>query len=174
MSIFSGMDICASGLTAQRTRMDVITENIVNVDTTRTEDGTPYTRRYVVMEDRNPSFSAVLNKGMSDASVVGMQLSPVNTHEDHFEGVGLLRRGVGGDDYGGVRISEIGEDDTPYKIVYDPGNSDADENGYVQKPNVDTAQEMVDLMEAYRSYEANVTAFQVYKDMAQKTFEIGT
>lgn len=172
MSIFSGMDICASGLTAQRTRMDVITENIVNVDTTRTADGTPYTRRYVVMEDRSPSFSAVFNKSRSDADVVGARLSPVTSHENHFEGVGMMgRRGVDG--YGGVRISEIGEDDTPYKIVYDPDNPDADENGYVQKPNVDTAQEMVDLMSAYRSYEANVTAFQVYKDMAVKTFEIG-
>lgn len=144
MSLFSGMDISASGLTAQRTRMDVITENLVNVDTIRTEDGTPYTRKYVVMEERNPSFSSLLNKGLA-----------------------------GDDSYGGVRIAEIGEDPSEYKLTYDPSNPDADENGFVQKPNVDTAQEMVDLMSAYRSYEANVTAFQVYKDMAVKTFEIG-
>ena len=140
----SGMDISASGLTAQRTRMDVITENIANVDTTRTEDGTPYTRRMVVMEERNSDFASLLSTGMNS------------------------------EDYGGVRIAEIADDPTECELVYDPKHPDANEEGYVQMPNVDIMQEMVDLMGAYRSYEANVTAFQAYKDMAVKTFEIGT
>lgn len=143
MGFLSGMDISASALTAQRLRMDVISENIANVDTTRTEDGTPYTRKYVVLEERTSSFSDVL-KNTSDK--------------------------VGG----GVRVAEIGEDTTAYELVYDPTHPDANEEGYVQMPNVDITQEMVDMISAYRSYEANVTAFNAYKNMATKTLEIGS
>lgn len=143
MGFLSGMDISASGLTAQRLRMDVISENIANIDTTRTEDGGPYTRKYVVLEERTESFSDVLKNA---SKTVG----------------------------GGVRVSEIGEDASEYKRVYDPDNPDADEEGYVEYPNVDMTQEMVDMISAYRSYEANVTAFSAYKDMAVKTLEIGS
>jgi len=142
MSFLSGMDISASGLTAQRARLDVISENLANIDTTRTEDGKPYTRKYVVLEQRNSKFADLLKNG--------------------------------GETAGGVRVAEIGEDQSDYKLEYDPTNPDADANGYVQKPNVDLAQEMVDMLGAYRSYEANVTAFGAYKDMAVKTLEIGT
>jgi flagellar basal-body rod protein FlgC len=144
MSFLSGMDISTSGLTAQRTRLDVISENIANIDTTRTAEGGPYTRKYVVMEERTPDFSSVLQ---------GRQTSEVS---------------------GGVRIAEIGKDQSDYKMEYDPTNPDANAEGYVIKPNVDLNQEMVDMLEAYRSYEANVTAFGAYKDMAVKTLEIGT
>lgn len=143
MPFLSGMDISASGLTAQRLRMDVISENIANIDTTRTADGNPYTRKYVVMEQRNPSFANVLAQSRAEGS------------------------------YGGVRVAEIGEDTADYKLQYSPTHPDADENGYVRFPNVDLNQEMVDMMAAYRSYEANVTAFGAYKDMAAKTFELG-
>ncbi|NCB50695.1 MAG: flagellar basal body rod protein FlgC [Clostridia bacterium] len=143
MGFLSGMDISASGLTAQRLRMDVISENIANIDTTRTEDGGPYTRKYVVMEAREERFSDILQNAAESAG-------------------------------GGVRVSEIGEDSSEYKLVYEPDNPDADEDGYVEYPNVDVTQEMVDMISAYRSYEANVTAFSAYKDMAIKTLEIGT
>lgn len=143
MSFLSGMDISASGLTAQRMRMDVISENIANIDTTRTADGNPYTRKYVVLEERNPTFANVLAKSREEGT------------------------------YGGVRVAEIGNDSSDYKMEYDPTNPDADANGYVRFPNVDLNQEMVDMMSAYRSYEANVTAFGAYKDMAAKTFELG-
>jgi flagellar basal-body rod protein FlgC len=149
MGFLSGMDISASGLTAQRMRMDVISENIANIDTTRTEDGTPYTRKYVVLQERNASFAQVL------------QNSAGGNVAD-------------GEDYGGVRVSEIGEDPSEYKLVYDPAHPDANAEGYVLMPNVDITQEMVDMISAYRSYEANVTAFNAYKDMAVKTLEIGT
>ena len=121
MSFLSGMDISASGLTAQRARLDVISENLANIDTTRTEDGKPYTRKYVVLEQRNSKFADLLKNGSETA--------------------------------GGVRVAEIGEDQSDYKLEYDPTNPDADANGYVQKPNVDLAQEMVDMLGAYRSYE---------------------
>jgi flagellar basal-body rod protein FlgC len=143
MGFLSGMDISASGLTAQRLRMDVISENVANIDTTRTEDGGPYTRKYVVMEERTGSFADAL-KNASDAAG------------------------------GGVRVTEIGADSSDYKLVYDPNHPDANAEGYVEYPNVDVTQEMVDMISAYRSYEANVTAFNAYKDMAVKTLEIGT
>ncbi len=145
MGFLSGMDISGSGLTAQRLRMDVISENIANVDTTRTEDGTPYTRKYVVLEQRG-SFADVLKRSSE----------------------GIDKTGAAG-----VRVVEIGNDTTPYELVYNPTHPDANEDGYVQMPNVDITQEMVDMISAYRSYEANVTAFNAYKDMAVKALEIG-
>ncbi len=143
MGFLSGMNISGSGLTAQRMRMDVISENIANVDTTRGADGKPYTRKYVVLEERNNSFADVL----------------MNSAENKTEG--------------GVRVAEIGDDASPYQLVYDPSHPDANEEGYVEMPNVDITQEMVDMISAYRSYEANVTAFNAYKDMAVKALEIG-
>jgi flagellar basal-body rod protein FlgC len=150
MSFLGGMNISGSGLTAQRLRMDVISENIANVDTTRTADGTPYTRKVVVLEQRG-SFADVM-KNASGA--------------DFEDGI---TDGAGG----GVRVSEIGNDPSPYELVYNPSHPDANEEGYVQMPNVDITQEMVDMISAYRSYEANVTAFNAYKDMAVKSLEIG-
>lgn len=144
MPFLSGMDISTSGLTAQRARLDVISENIANIDTTRTEDGKPYTRKYVVLQERNPSFASALQKTAGEASAVG-----------------------------GVRVAEVGEDPSAYKLKYDPTNPDANADGYVEMPNVDANQEIVDMLEAYRSYEANITAFGAYKDMAVKTLEIG-
>jgi flagellar basal-body rod protein FlgC len=143
MGFLSGMNISGSGLTAQRMRMDVIAENIANVDTTRGPDGNPYTRKYVVLEERNGSFAEVLKNSAT------------------------------GRTDGGVRVTEIGDDPAPFQLVYDPDHPDANEEGYVEMPNVDITQEMVDMISAYRSYEANVTAFNAYKDMAVKALEIG-
>lgn len=144
MPFLSGMDISTSGLTAQRARLDVISENIANIDTTRTQSGKPYTRKYVVLEERNPDFASTLAKTAGEQSTAG-----------------------------GVRVAEVGEDRSAYQMKYDPTNPDANAAGYVQMPNVDANQEIVDMLEAYRSYQANVTAFGAYKDMAVKTLEIG-
>ena len=143
MGFLSGMNISGSGLTAQRMRMDVISENIANVDTTRAEGGRPYTRKYVVMQERNPNFTEVLQNSSGNRTD------------------------------GGVRVSEIGSDPSPYQLVYNPKSPDANADGYVQMPNVDITQEMVDMISAYRSYEANVTALNAYKEMAVKALEIG-
>ncbi|SDY72308.1 flagellar basal-body rod protein FlgC [Evansella caseinilytica] len=151
MSIFNGINISASALTAQRLRMDVISANMANADTTRGKyvDGEwqPYTRQMVVMEPNNSSFSSYLQKAMgktSDSSVGS-----------------------------GVKVSRIIEDQTPYELVYQPDHPDANEEGYVQMPNVDPLKEMVDLMGATRSYEANVTALDAQKNMLLKALEIG-
>jgi len=145
MGFYKSLDISASALTAQRLRMDIISQNIANSNTTRTEDGTPYRRKTVVFEERTgDSFSTYLSKASDDLSVGS-----------------------------GVRVSGIVEDPTPFKRVYDPGNPDADEEGYVEMPNVDTVTEMVNMISASRAYEANVTAINTVKSMALKALDIG-
>lgn len=142
MSYLNGMNISASALTAQRTRMDVIAENMANIDTTRTAGGTAYAKKSVILQEKNSNFAQV------------------------------LQRSAGREVDGGVRISEITEDTQNFKLVYDPVHPDADAAGYVRMPNVDANEEMVNMLSAYRSYEANVTVFNTYKDLAVKTFEI--
>ena len=143
MSFLDSMSISASALTATRLRMDVIAENMANSSTTRTENGGPYRRKYVVFQERTSDrdFAAFFNKARK---------SP-----------------------GGVRVIHIGEDMSEFKYDYDPSHPDADENGYVRMPNVEVVQEMTDMMAAYRAYEANITALNAFKDMAVKTLEIG-
>jgi flagellar basal-body rod protein FlgC len=140
------LDISASALTAQRLRMDVIAQNIANSSTTRAENGMPYRRKMVVFEEKKGGndFSGVLSKEAS-------KNNPGN----------------------GVRVTAIIEDPTPYKRVYDPGHPDADEEGYVNMPNVDVVVEMLNMISASRAYEANVTALNTSKNMAVKALEIG-
>ncbi|MFP3154100.1 flagellar basal body rod protein FlgC [Lachnospiraceae bacterium ZAX-1] len=145
MSLFQAFDINASGLTAQRFRMDVISENVANVNTTRTEDGTPYRRKIVTFSEKAVTpFSKILN----------------NTREAYTGN--------------GVKVFSLKEDTkTDYVMKYDPAHPDADENGYVSYPNVNIVTEMTNMIDASRSYEANVTAFQASKAMAIKGLEIG-
>ena len=143
MSFLSSFNISASGMTAQRLRMDIAAENISNMETTRTQDGGPYRRKVVVLQEQPMSFKSVLNRAAS------------------------------GTEKGGVVVSEIVEDQSDLQPVYNPGHPDADETGYVLMPNVDLVKETVDSMAAYRAYEANVTAFNTMKSMAQKALEIG-
>lgn len=145
MSLFQSFNINASGMTAQRFRMDVISENVANVNTTRTEDGTPYRRKIVTFEEKDvTSFSKVLN----------------NTKEAYLGN--------------GVKVSSVKEDTTSdYVKKYDPSHPDADADGYVSYPNVNIVTEMTNMIDASRSYEANVTAFQTSKAIALKGLEVG-
>ena len=146
MSMFGGMEISASALTAQRLRMNVTAENLANAETTKTADGTPYRRKEVTLEAvPKGGFGAQLSKAMGGGSGVAP---------------------------GGVQARAITEDATNGKLVYDPSHPDADEQGYVRMPNVDTVTEMVDLIDAQRAYEANVTAMSASKQMFAKTLEI--
>lgn len=147
MAFLSSFDICASGMSAQRVRMDIAAENIANVDTTRTEAGGPYRRKDVVFESYG---SGSFQEAMRNAS----------------RGAGFSSRSAG------VRVSNIIEDTRELKRVYNPEHPDADEEGYVNMPNVDTLKETVDSMSATRSYEANVTALNAMKLMAQKALDI--
>jgi len=146
MGYFSSLEIGASALTAQRLRMDTISQNIANANTTRTDKGTPYRRRSVIFEEKSPNipFSEYLSKSSKDKYLGG-----------------------------GVRVAKIVEDSTPFKKIYDPGNPDADNEGYVEMPNVDIITEMVNMISATRAYEANVTSINTTKSIAMKALEIG-
>ncbi len=153
MGFFRSMDISASALSAQRFRMDIIAENIANAQTTHTADGDPYVRKFTIFQEREGgnSFAAALrNAYATDASTTPS-------------------KAVGA----GVRVVEIREDSAPFRLDYDPTHPDAGEDGYVRYPNVEMVTEMVDMMSAYRSYEASITALQQTKAMAMKALEIG-
>jgi len=149
MPFLNSMNISASALTANRFRMDVIAENMANIQTTRTASGGPYRRRYVIFQEREPDigFSSIFNR-------TTLKNTPY----------------IAGN---GVRVANVGEDQSPFKLDHNPAHPYADEDGYVRMPNVEVVQEMVDMMAAYRAYEANITALNVFKDMAVKTLEIG-
>lgn len=146
MALFNAFDISASGMSAQRYRADIIAQNVANVDTTRTEDGDVYRRKAVVFTEKNSTpFDHVLARAQGR----------------HVTGTG-------------VKVSSVYEDtESELKMVYDPSHPDADENGYVTYPNVNIVTEMTNLIDASRSLEANVTAFNASKSMALKGLEIG-
>ncbi len=146
MSIYDSFNINSSGMTAQRFRMDIISENIANANTTRTEDGTPYVRKVVRFQEKGGQtpFSRILHDRL-----------------DQYSGRG-------------VKVVQVQEDTwTQMNIVYDPAHPDADENGYVTYPNVNTVTEMTNLIDAQRSYEANATAFNASKNIATRGLELG-
>ncbi len=150
MNLFSGMNISASGLTANRLRMDVVSSNIANANTNRAElvngEWVPYRRKSVNLSQIGVSpFQQQLQSAMGKSS------SAIS----------------------GVAVSGIKDDQAPFVQTYNPDHPDANEEGYVLSPNVDPIKEMVDLMSATRSYEANVTALNASKSMFMKALEIG-
>lgn len=146
MGLFASFDVNASGLTAQRYRMDVISQNLANANTTRTADGDPYRRKGVIFAEKGT--------GASFANVLS-----------------LARGNYNG---GGVKVVRTFEDKSTDLIkTYDPAHPDADEAGYVYYPNVNVITEMTNLIDASRSYEANATAFNISKNMATTGLNMG-
>lgn len=149
MSGFQSLNISGSALTAQRVRMDIVSSNLANMDTTRAKqvngEWVPYRRKLVSLQSGGESFSSLLNSKMNGIGSAG----------------------------NGVKVSAVTEDPSAFNLVYDPENPDANKDGYVQKPNVDPLKEMVDLVSSTRSYEANVTALNASKGMLLKALEIG-
>ncbi|MCI5918544.1 MAG: flagellar basal body rod protein FlgC [Roseburia sp.] len=146
MGLFQAFDISASGMTAERFRTDIIAQNIANVNTTRTEDGTPYRRKIVTFSEK--------------------QVTPFSDYYNTSRNAGRIGNGV--------KVSSVKEDkETDFVMEYDPSHPDADENGYVSYPNVNTVTEMTNLIDATRAYEANTTAFDASKSMAQAGLQIG-
>jgi flagellar basal-body rod protein FlgC len=147
MGLFDAIDVTGSGLSAERLRMDVTSENLANAQTTKGADGQPYRRKEVVLQQAGGggSFGSALTAAMGRGST------------SHVSG---------------VQVTGIVEDQTPLKRIYDPGHPDADKQGYVTMPNVNTVTEMTDLISSSRAYEANVTAMQTAKTMFAKTLEI--
>lgn len=154
MSFLRSLDISAAGMSAQRLRQDIIAQNVANSMTTRTADGTPYRRQMVVF-----------------AEAIGNTQSIKNERELSFRNV-LRERGKN-EQYKGVDVVRVVEDQTPLTPVYDPTHPDADEMGYYYKPNVDLAVENIDSMAASRSWEANKAVFDAVKAMATNALSIG-
>ena len=145
MGLFQSFNISATGMTAQRFRTDIIAENIANVNTTSTESGGPYRRKIVTFQEKD-----------------------ITPFSEYFST--SRNRAIGN----GVKVRAVTEDHTTDFIMeYDPSNPDADENGYVSYPNVNTVTEMTNLIDATRSYEANATAFDASKNMALTGLSIG-
>lgn len=144
MGLFDALTTSASGLSAQRLRMNLISENLANINTTRTESGGPYQRKEPVFAARqgNMSFQGVLDRELSAG------LTP-------------------------VQVEAVIPDNRPAILKYDPDHPDADNEGYVAMPNIQVVEEMVNMMSASRSYEANVTAIKTIKSMVLKAMEIG-
>jgi flagellar basal-body rod protein FlgC len=145
MDFFTSMDISSSALTAERTRMNLISSNIANANSTRTQEGGPYKRKDAVFASTPPapgSFKTALLNASKKSSM-------------------------------GVEVVDVVEDRNPPRMQYDPSHPDADTQGYVAYPNVNVVEEMADMITATRAYEANVTASQAAKSMALKTLEIG-
>ena len=152
MAFVSTIDVIGSGFTAQQQRLDVISENIVNMNTTRTENGEgPYRRKVTVFEaeERVSRFQDVLERARLG--------SPVRSTQKK----------------GGVRVVGVEEDPSDFKLKYDPTDPDANEEGYVELPNVDLVKEITDAMAASQAYSANVTAFNVLKSVVSSGLEIG-
>ena len=148
MDFFSAMDVAASGLSAERTRMNVTARNIANAQTTRTAEGGPYRRQ-------DPVFTAV----------------PLREEAGGFEKT--LAHELQHGDVAGVAVERIVEDPSPPHLVYDPGHPDADARGYVAMPNVSLVEEMVNMITASRAYESGVTALQTLRSMAERAIGIG-
>ena len=144
MSFLNSLKISASGLASQRTRMNIISSNLANINTTRTPEGGPYKRKDAVFETINASevFGDVFQ----------------NKVNQNFQA---------------VKVSEIKEDDRAIKLKYDPSHPDANNDGYVALPDINMMKEMVDLIEARRSYDANISAMKAAREMALKALEIG-
>ena len=143
--MFDSFNISSSGMTAQRLRMDIIADNIANADTTRTSNGRAYRRKIPIFQAKeNRSFKMMFKASLGASS--------------------------GGQ---GVKVISISEDSSPFKLIYNPGHPDANEEGYVTMPNVDIVTEMVDMIDSARAFEANVTTLNTYKTMMMKALEIG-
>jgi flagellar basal-body rod protein FlgC len=146
MSFFDAIDLAASGLTAERTRMDVTSENLANAQTTQGADGQPYRRQEVVLQQVGGGFSDQL--------------------------AGALGQSTSGATPGGVQVAGIVSDPTPDQLVYDPGHPGANAQGYVKMPNVNSVTEMTDLISESNSYQADVTAMSTAKTMYSKTLDL--
>lgn len=147
MSFLNSLNITGSALSAERFRMDIIAQNLANIETTMTPEGTPYRRKQTIFEERPMDFGTTLNAAKNKQS-----------------------KGSSG---GGVQIKKIEESQEDFIPVYNPTHPHADANGYVMMPNVDRTEETVDLMAASNAYNANITALNVMKAMTMKALEIG-
>ncbi len=160
--LYAAMDISATGLTAQRTRMNITAANIANAESTRTEEGGPYRRQQVIFSpSKRASFVTMLQEE---------HLRIQESHRDHFDNRHTL---LSREAYArGVEVAAIVKDPAPPRLIYEPEHPDADANGFVAYPNINMVTEMMNMMLATRAYEANVTALENTKTMMQSALQI--
>jgi flagellar basal-body rod protein FlgC len=187
--MFRSLALAASGLSAQRQRIETIATNLANAETTRTENGGPYKRKVAMLQAATGDTQQFgLNPTLQTAATLGTTAPPSVPPfgVPAFQVPALSTAGLGGDDprnitvpaignddgLHGVRVAQIAEDSSEGPLVYDPGHPDADANGYVRYPNVRVADEMIDLLDAKRIYEANATVFQSAKAMLKRAIDI--
>lgn len=177
--LFRQLAISSSGLSAQRQRMETIANNIANAETTRGADGAPYRRRVARLEAVTGDDQAFANSlspavnsalGTAQARLGGSAFEIPADPDSSNRFIVPLSGAEGGEN--GVRVASITEDTTEGPLVYDPGHPDANEQGYVRMPNVRVTDELVDLMDAKRIYEANATVFQSAKQMLKRALDI--
>lgn len=164
MDLLTASKISGTALSAHRTKMNVIAENLANVDTTRTREGGPYKRKMVVFKGADiDSFQSVIEQKQARQQQSGIELSPIEFDDGKKHDKGT-----------GVRVDQVVQSQEDFTLVYNPAHPDADpDTGYVKMPNVDHLTEIADLLVARRSYEASVTALSATKDMITKALEIG-
>ena len=162
-NIFSSLNISATALSVQRRRMESISRNLANIDTTRSEKGGPYRREFVVVREKKQhrKFHTILNRFHSRLN---------KTHYKHLINSFYNRKDTVPS--GGVEIERISKDDSSPKMKFDPQHPDADENGYVYIPNINVITEMVDMINTTRAYEANLTVIDATKNIFKKSLEI--
>lgn len=161
MAFLSDFDISGYGLSAQRFRINVISSNIANAQTTRTAEGGPYRRREVIFKAID--FDKVLNKEIKDTHSLLKYENPIDDPQAPENANPAIM---------GVIVDKVVRDDKDFQMKYDPGNPDADSRGYVAYPNINPVIEMSNLVEATRAYQANVSAFQSAKNIAQSAIDL--
>jgi flagellar basal-body rod protein FlgC len=164
--LFGAIKISASGLRGQRTKMDVVARNLANAETTKTEDGTPYRRQRAIFEqvlgEKVSSHNQRMGRSPGDSMLA-------RTNPSHMTG---SRSGYQSAGQGLESSVDVAPDSSEFRVVYDPGHPDADEEGYLLMPNVNPISEMVDMISASRAYEANVSAVQTSKEMFNQALKI--
>lgn len=165
VGFFSGLNISATGLRAQRIRQNVISSNLANAETTRTAEGGPYRKQKVILEADPVEFDQFLVKEQQKIKGIATQDGHQKIPQPQWP---VAEENIGS----GVKVASIEKDNSPLRMVYDPSHPDADEKGYVAMPNVNVVEEMVDMITATRAYEANATAFNATKQMLLKALEL--
>jgi|YNPMSStandDraft_2_1061718.scaffolds.fasta_scaffold00213_18 flagellar basal-body rod protein FlgC len=161
---YKSFDISSQGMSLQRRKMNLISENIANSQTTKTSEGKPYQRKLLTIrsKDKETAFEKIFSQ-----QTISLKKSNSSHYETGYSNLSIANK----DNLNKIDAEEI-KDETPGEIIYMPEHPDADENGYVKMPNVNVIAEMTDMIAAIRSYEANLTAFNAAKQIAKDALEI--
>ena len=165
-TLFRSINVSAQGLSVQRTRMNVIAENLANVDTTRTEDGSPYRRKIVQVAQGQPGQQSNFVDIFQQNRIEMAKTSDAHISSRPFKSIDTV------DPQAGVHVRDIAADPSPFRQVFDPAHPEANSDGFVQMPNINPIQEMMEMITASRAFEANITALNNSKEMIRNALKI--